>query len=145
MNTSIRRDAMAALCGVCTLGLLCLALIAGAAQPPETAAAGAAYRGYLQSVKAGDMDAVTAAMVPERAAQLKAQKGSKDFPMMWGLFTMTHPTDVKVTDARKDGARLVLTVEALQADKNIGTIVMERIGGKWLVGEESFKGTIGGS
>ncbi|MGA8277305.1 MAG: hypothetical protein WB784_03815 [Rhodanobacteraceae bacterium] len=126
------------------VGLLSIASVASAAQPPETAAASAAYGAYLKSVKSGDMDAVTAAMVPEKAAQLKAQKGSKDFPMMWGLFTTMHPASVKVTDAHKDGAKLVLMVETTEGDKQTGTIEMQQVDGKWLVGQESYKGTMGG-
>ncbi|MGA9421361.1 MAG: hypothetical protein WBW61_03305 [Rhodanobacteraceae bacterium] len=129
---------------VVTLCLLSAAATAMAAQPPETAAAGAAYGAYLKRVKSGDMKAVAADMIPEKAAQLNAQKDSKDFPMMWGLFTTMHPASVKVTDAHKDGAKLVLMVETTEGDKQTGTIEMQQIGGKWLVGQESYKGTMGG-
>ncbi|MGA9340883.1 MAG: hypothetical protein WBV61_00940 [Rhodanobacteraceae bacterium] len=124
--------------------MLLVATVTLAAQPPGTAAASAAYSSYLKSVKSGDMDAVTAAMVPEKAAQMKAQKGSKDFPMMWGMFTTMHPASVKVTDAHMDGNKLVMTVETTQGDKQTGTIEMQQVGGKWLVGQESYKGTMGG-
>lgn len=124
--------------------LLVGALGTAAAMPPEAVAAGAAYNAYLKAVKKADFDAVMAATVPEKAAQMKHDKGSKDFPMMWGMFTSMHPSAVKLTGARKDGAKLMLTVEVTEGDRSTGTVEMQQIGGKWLVAHESYKGAMGG-
>ena len=141
--THEHRRCMSILRILATAFLLVGALGAAAAMPPEAAAAGAAYNAYLKDVKKADFDAVMAATVPEKAAQMKQHKSEKDFPAMWGIFTSMHPSAVKVTDARRDGAKLVLTVEVTEGDKSTGTIEMQQIGGKWLVGQESYKGTMG--
>lgn len=143
MYNTIRRLATVSLHAAVAACLL-LATATMAAQPPETAAASAAYSAYLKSVKSGDMKAVTAAMVPDKAAELDAQKDSKEFPMMWGLFTSMHPSAVKVTEAHKEGDKLVMAVEVTEGDKSTGTIEMQQIDGKWLVGRESYKSTLSG-
>lgn len=102
----------------------------------QSAASAKAYLAFNQAVRDGKLDAIRAAVAPERAAMMD----SPDFKNMLGLIQAMMPADIAVVKATETGndAELELTGKQDGKEKD-GTVTMKKIGGKWLVEKESWK------
>ena len=102
----------------------------------QSAASAKAYLAFNQAVRDGKLDAIRAAVAPERAAMMD----SPDFKNMLGLIQAMMPADIAVVKATETGndAELELTGKQDGKEKD-GTVTMKKIGGKWLVEKEPWK------
>lgn len=104
-----------------------------AAQNTESAKA---YISFNEAVREGDLDAIRAGVVPERAEQMDTPQ----FKEMLGFVQSMMPSDIKVLTANETGdtAELAVTGKDDDVDKE-GVVTLRRLNGKWLVEGESWR------
>ncbi len=102
----------------------------------QNAASAKAYLTFNQAVREGKLDVIRASVVPERAAMMD----NPEFKNMLGLIQAMMPADIAVVKATETGdeAELELTGKEDGKQKD-GTVMLKKIGGKWLVEKESWK------
>ena len=104
-----------------------------AAQNAESAKA---YISFNEAVREGDLAAIRAGVVPERAEQMDTPQ----FKEMLGFVQSMMPSDIKVLKASETGdtAELMVTGKDDDVDKE-GVVTLRRLNGKWLVEGESWR------
>lgn len=106
---------------------------AEAAQKAESVKA---YFAFYEVLKAGDLKAIRAMVAPERAAQMD----QPDFKETLAFIQSMMPTDVKALKATEgeDSAEILLSGKDSGEDR-VGTVLMLKRNGKWIVEKESWK------
>jgi hypothetical protein len=95
-------------------------------------AAAKAYLAYQEALRAGDREALRRAVHPDRAAEMDGP----EFDEVLGFLQEMQPRSVEVLRAAETGETAVLTVSGEGTAH--GEVRMQRIGGAWLVGKESW-------
>ncbi len=106
---------------------------AEAAQKAESVKA---YFKFYEVLKAGDVKAIRAMVAPERAAMMD----QPDFKESLAFIQSMMPTDVKALKATEEGdtAEILLSGKDSGEDR-VGTVLMVKRNGKWMVEKESWK------
>ncbi|MCZ2157161.1 MAG: hypothetical protein LC114_25255 [Bryobacterales bacterium] len=94
------------------------------------------YMAYTQALRQGDLPKIAASVVPERAAQVK----DPQFKQMLEMIQLLMPSDIAVIKATIKGANAELELTGKDDGKQkSGIASLRKIGGKWLIDEESWK------
>lgn len=105
-----------------------------AAQSTESAKA---YLAFNQAVREGNLAAIRAGVIPERAEVMD----KPEFKEMLGMIQMMMPSDIQVVKATEDGDTAELELIGKDDDKEReGTASLRKVNGKWLVAGESWRG-----
>lgn len=105
-----------------------------AAQSTESAKA---YLAFNQAVREGNLAAIRAGVIPERAEMMD----KPEFKQMLGMIQMMMPSDIQVVKATEDGDTAELELIGKDDDKEKeGTASLRKVNGKWLVAGESWRG-----
>lgn len=105
-----------------------------AAQSTESAKA---YLAFNQAVREGNLAAIRAGVIPERAEMMD----KPEFKEMLGMIQMMMPSDIQVVKATENGDTAELELIGKDDDKEKeGTASLRKVNGKWLVAGESWRG-----
>lgn len=113
----------------------------GTALPAGGGEPGKVYLAMHRAVMAGDVDAMLASVIKEKADQMREARSKPDFPQMLAMIKAFEPAQVRIVSGRADGERAELQIDGKESDgaSMTGVVKLLREAGKWRIENVSTK------